>query len=91
MEREKLTEAVHILNNILGNGDLLTTMSQQLNQTEQTSNSEMQRLFRGGTSANTGFSASASASTSSMAMESRGPRYQTRQNFGGWTSSSRKR
>ena len=31
MDRERLTEAVGLLNNILGNGELLSTMSRQLN------------------------------------------------------------
>ena len=31
MDRERLTEAVGLLNNNLGNGELLSTMSRQLN------------------------------------------------------------
>ncbi|KAJ8015789.1 hypothetical protein DPEC_G00029790 [Dallia pectoralis] len=88
MDRERLTEAVGLLNNILGNGELLSTMSGQLNQVQQSSDSEMHRLFRGGTAHPVRPGSSASGSSS---MEHGGPRYQTRQHFGGWSSKSRKR
>ena len=91
MDRERLTEAVGLLNNILGNCELLSTMSRQLNQVQQSSDLEIQRLFRGGTANPVRPGSRLALLLLASSMEHGGPRYQTRQRFGGSSSKSRKR
>ncbi|XP_054608769.1 uncharacterized protein LOC129179453 [Dunckerocampus dactyliophorus] len=97
-DREKLSEAIGLLNNILNSPTVITTMSEMLDQRRQTptgasSNAtveeEMRRIFRASSSGVSG-SASSTSSGSSLNQVMQ-PRYRTQQYFGGWASKSRKR
>ncbi|XP_054636388.1 uncharacterized protein LOC129183310 isoform X1 [Dunckerocampus dactyliophorus] len=97
-DREKLSEAIGLLNNILNSPTVITTMSEMLDQRRQTptgasSNAtveeEMRRIFRASSSGVSG-SASSTLSGSSLNQVMQ-PRYRTQQYFGGWASKSRKK
>lgn len=107
VDRDRLQEAVGLINNVLNNPATVTTMSELLNQRRQTStgatdtavDNEMRRLFRAGSSAAGGAAGSGTSSGATVANITGGlnvnqvmqPRFQTQRYFGGWASKSRKR
>lgn len=81
VDRDRVNEAIGILNNILTRSNVITTMSEISNRNQQPSGSavdgEMQRLFRPGTSGVSGQSRSSQANGN----QANQPRFQTQQYF----------
>ncbi|KAL7397237.1 hypothetical protein ABVT39_018960 [Epinephelus coioides] len=103
-DRERLSEAVGLLNNILNSSTVVKTMSEMLDQSRQPSTGasanaaveeEMRRIFRAGSSGASGSvsgtSSGANVNVNANVSQMMRPRYQTQQYFGGWASKSRKR
>ncbi|KAL7396177.1 hypothetical protein ABVT39_001478 [Epinephelus coioides] len=103
-DRERLSEAVGLLNNILNSSTVVKTMSEMLDQSRQPSTGasanaaveeEMRRIFRAGSSGASGSvsgtSSGANVNVNANVSQMMRPRYQTQQYFGGWASKSRRR
>ena len=91
VDRDRVNEAIGILNNILTRSNVITTILEISNRNQQPSGSavdgEMRRLFRPGASGVSGQSGSSQANGN----QANQPRFQTQQYFGGWASSRSRR
>ncbi|CAK6967238.1 uncharacterized protein LOC120559387 isoform X2 [Scomber scombrus] len=93
VDRDRVNEAIGLLNNILTGSNVIATISEISNRNQQPSRSavdeEMRRAFRPGASGVSGQSGSSQANLNGN--QANQPRFQTQQYLGGWASSRSRR
>lgn len=97
MDRDRTTEAINILRNVLASPTIIRSIANSVEssvspsaQMQSETESELRTLFRPSTSGIQSINNRQTMPTSSGG-EVQGPRYQTRQQYGNWQSRCRKR